>query len=330
MEFPKKSCSQPVLNNYGHWAEALTFAAMQGPKKFVIAIGGATAVGKTKLAIAIAKRYGTEIISADSRQFYQEMSIGTAKPSAAELAEVPHHFINTKHVGDLYGAGHFAKDAHACLESLFRNHRVVVVVGGSGLYLNALLEGVDDFVEVPRDVRDRLNQEYREKGLVWLQAALKQADPVYFDSVDQQNPQRLIRALEVCRHSGLPYSHFLQQKRQENHFQTIALFANSPRDHLYARINDRVDGMIRAGLVEEVKALVSFRHVNALKTVGYKEIFAYLDGDCTLAEAVAKIKQHSRNYAKRQITWFKNKTAYKPVDPNNFKDICAYLDKALA
>ncbi len=305
-----------------------TFAGVQNKAKYLIVIGGATAVGKTALAIALAKHYGTVIISADSRQFYQEMSIGTAKPSNDELMAVKHYFINNKHVGELFGAGHFAKEANLLIEELFQSHNKIIVVGGSGLYINALLNGVDEFEEVPLSVRENLNASYQEKGLTWLQNELKSIDEKYYQEVDINNPQRMIRALEIFQHTGIPYSEFLKKELVQNKYNTISIFADIPRPLLYDRINQRVDAMMANGLLEEVKALTAYKDLNALKTVGYKELFDYLEGKCKLIEAVEKIKQHSRNYAKRQITWFKNKTKFKTFDPREIEPIIDYIEKS--
>lgn len=299
------------------------------PHPLLVVIAGPTAVGKTELAIRLAERFGSEIISADSRQFYQEMNIGTAKPSPEQLKRVKHHFINTKSITELYGAGHFAKDAAELLQRLFQSHRVLFLVGGSGLYIKALLEGVDDFEEVPVELRENLNQEYREKGLLWLQEELKKRDPLYYEQVDLNNPQRLIRALEVVLFSGKPYSSFLNQRKPQPLFKNLNLLIDCPRESLYQRINARVDEMMKAGFLDEVKSLRSFKLFNALKTVGYKELDAHLEGKYDLASAVEKIKQHSRNYAKRQLTWFRNQGQYQRFRPEEFEKICKLIETQL-
>lgn len=269
------------------------------------------------------------ILSADSRQFYKELNIGTAKPSKAQLAEVKHYFINTKSINELYGAGHFEKDALPILSELFQKQDVVVLVGGSGLYINALLNGVDDFIEVPAEIRERLNEQYQQNGLEWLQNEVKKLDETYFNSVDTHNPQRLIRALEVCLFTGQPYSSFLNQNKIERPFKAIKLLINCPREKLYAQINSRVDEMMEQGLLEEVKELIDQKHLNALKTVGYKELYAYLDASYTLETAINKIKQHTRNYAKRQLTWFKNQDDFMEFEPGEFEKIIAYIKTIL-
>lgn len=294
--------------------------------KYLIVIAGPTAVGKTKLAIELAKHYNTVILSADSRQFYKEMNIGTAKPSEDELKEVKHYFINTKSIDELYGAGHFEKDALATLDELFKEHDIVFLVGGSGLYINALLNGVDDFVEVPSEIREKINKEYEEKGLIWLQNEVSRLDAAYFQLVDTHNPQRLIRALEVCVFTGKPYSGFLNQPKTPRSFTAIKILINTDREKLYQRINKRVDEMMEAGLLDEVKKLTDKKHLNALKTVGYKELYAYLDAGYDLKTAIDKIKQHTRNYAKRQLTWFKNQDDFEEFAPEDVEKIKGYVD----
>lgn len=303
---------------------------MNTQTKYLVVIAGPTAVGKTKLGIELAKHYNSVILSADSRQFYKELNIGTAKPSTEELEEVKHYFINNKTITELFGAGHFEKEAIPLLDQLFKEHQLVFLVGGSGLYIDALLYGVDEFEDVPIEVREKLNTELDEKGIEPLQIELKEKDPVYSAKVDLSNSQRVIRALEVCRHSGKPYSSFLKKNTVERNFTSIKLFINTDREKLYERINIRVDEMMKQGLLNEVKILTAFKNVNALKTVGYKELFDHLDGNCNLEEAITKIKQHTRNYAKRQITWFKN-PAYKQdewenFEPNDLEKIKAFLD----
>ena len=275
-------------------------------KKYLIVIAGPTASGKTALAIELAKKYNTEIISFDSRQFYREMNIGTAKPTPSELNLATHHFIDNLSIHQNYSIGDFEKEAMACLDDLFSKHDVVIAVGGSGLYINALLYGVDEFIEIDNKVRENLKNEYEEKGLEFLQKELAASDPDYFEEADIHNPQRLLRALEVCRQSGKPYSSFLGKNKTERNFEAIKIMLNMPREVLYERINLRVNNMMKEGLLEEAKKLYPHKELNALNTVGYKELFAHFDRELTLDEAVSLIKQKTRNYAKRQITWFKN------------------------
>ncbi len=295
-------------------------------QKYLVVIAGATGVGKTALALELAKHYDSVIISADSRQFYAEMNIGTAKPSKAQLKEIQHFFVGNKSITELYGAGHFEKDAIRTLEELFKKHNLIFLVGGSGLYIDAVLNGVDDFNEAPAEIRNQINSEYKEKGLSWLQEEVKKIDLTFYENADIQNPQRLIRALEVFQHSGLPYSSFLNKKKTERGFIPIKILVNTSREKLYKQINDRVDQMMQAGLLEEVRSLAGKKHLNALKTVGYKELFDYLDGKLTLESAVDKIKQHTRNYAKRQLTWFKNKDVFVEFEVGDITGITTYID----
>lgn len=296
----------------------------------MVVIAGPTAVGKTALAIELAQHYKSVILSADSRQFYNELNIGTAKPTQEQLKQVPHYFINTKTIEELYGAGHYEKDALKKLDELFEEHSLVFMVGGSGLYIDAVLNGVDDFTDVPIEVRQNLNAKFEAQGMVWLQSEVKKRDEVYFNSVDIQNPQRLIRALEVMEHTGLPFSSFLKKKETQRAFTPIKLFINLDRPELYKRINHRVDVMMEEGLLQEVKQLDNKKHLNALKTVGYKELYDYLEGKTDLKTAIDKIKQHTRNYAKRQITWFKNKDDFEEFKPQDFNKIAAYIDIILS
>jgi tRNA dimethylallyltransferase len=294
--------------------------------KYVVIIAGPTAVGKTALAIDLAKQYNTVILSADSRQFYKELNIGTAKPNNEQLKQVTHYFINNKSINELYGAGHFEKEAINTLNELFNTHDLVIVVGGSGLYINALLHSVDEFIEVPINIRELLNKEFAEKGITHLQNKLQNLDANYFKTVDIDNSQRLIRALEVCIHTGKPYSSFLNTKKVERNFTSIKLLINTNRQILYNNINTRVDEMMGNGLLEEAKQFYDVRHFNALKTVGYAELYDYLDNKTDLNTAIEKIKQHTRNYAKRQLTWFNNKDDFETFEPNDTDKIKAYID----
>ncbi len=291
----------------------------------LIVITGATAVGKTDVCIQIAEILGTEIISADSRQFYKELSIGTAKPDASQLSRVKHHFINSHNITDLYGAGHFERDALVLLEKLFQNHQQVVLTGGSGMYIKALLEGMDDYPEVPLDVREQITTLYQEKGLEWLQKRLLELDPVFMATTDKNNVQRLIRALEIAEYTGQPMSHYKKGSTRHRPFTSTIISLERDRSDLYHRINTRVDTMIESGLVDEVKQLIPFRAHNALQTVGYKELFSYLDGDYTLDEAIYKIKQHTRNYAKRQLTWVRHQLEAQSFHPDELTTILNYI-----
>ena len=295
-------------------------------KKNLIIIAGPTAVGKTALSIELAKFYNCPVISADSRQFYKEMSIGTAKPTAEEIQDVPHYFINNISIHDVYNVGQFEREAIELIESLFKTNEYLILVGGSGLYINAILNGVDEFEEIPAYIREQLIKDYEEKGITHLQEELKLKDEVYYNQVDLNNPQRIMRALEVCIHTQKPYSSFRTKEKKQRLFNTINILINTEREALYARINKRVDIMMRNGLLEEVKGLYPFKHLNALNTVGYKELFDFIDGKYTLEEAINLIKQNSRRYAKRQLTWFNHQGEFETFEPTELEKIKAYLD----
>ena len=295
-------------------------------KKNLIIIAGPTAVGKTALSIELAKHYNCPIISADSRQFYKEMSIGTAKPSVEEMNGVAHYFIDNISIHDNYNVGQYERDAIECIENLFKENDTLLLVGGSGLYINAVINGVDEFDEIPSEIREQLIKDFEEKGLSFLQEELKIKDEVYFNQIDLNNPQRMMRALEVCIHTKKPYSSFRKKEKKERSFNTINLLINTEREVLYQRINKRVDIMMEEGLLEEVKNLYPNKHLNALNTVGYKELFDFIDGKITLEEAVNLIKQNSRRYAKRQLTWFNHQGDFESFEPTDLEKIKAYLD----
>ncbi len=295
-------------------------------KKHLIIVAGPTAVGKTALAVELAKHFACPVISADSRQFFREMSIGTAKPTPQEMQGVPHEFVDHISIHESYNAGQYERDAIARIETLFRSHNQLILVGGSGLYINAILHGVDEFEEIPAAIREQLQAGYSEQGIGYLQNLLKTHDPAYYTQVDLNNPQRLMRALEVCLHNGRPYSSFRTKEKKERPFQAIPLLINTEREVLYDRINRRVDAMMAHGLLDEVKALYPYRQLNSLNTVGYKELFDFLDGKLPLEEAVAMIKQNTRRYAKRQLTWFNNQGDFESFGPDDLEKIKAYLD----
>ena len=274
----------------------------------LISIVGPTAIGKTSLSIALAQAFHTEIISADSRQFFREMNIGTAVPSSEELAAAPHHFIQHISVEDPYSVGDFERDALQKLEQLFQSHQKVIMVGGSGLYVDAVTKGLDEFPDIAPEIRNTLNDVYASQGLPALQEKLRHLDPEYFSEVDKENPHRLIRALEVCLGTGKPYSSFRSKKTAQRPFKSLLIGLTAEREVIYDRINRRVDIMMEQGLLQEVQALVARKDLNALNTVGYKEIFQYLEGKYSLEEAVAEIKKNTRRFAKRQLTWFRKNT----------------------
>lgn len=279
----------------------------------LIIVGGPTASGKTALAIEIAKHFNTEIISADSRQCFREMNIGTAKPSEEELAQIKHHFINTLSVSEDVNAGLFCDYAHQIITELSQTKSHVVITGGTGLYIKALLEGLDDLPAIPDEFRKELKLEYLNKGLPFFTEELKQKDPEHYKNVDLNNPSRVLRAIELIRFTGMPYSALINKKEVSKKYNSINLCIDLPRETLYERINFRVDKMIEKGLVSEVESLKDYRNQSALRTVGYAELFDFFDGKSTLENAIELIKQHSRNYAKRQLTWFKNQGEYQMI-----------------
>jgi len=272
--------------------------------KTLIIVVGPTAIGKTALAIELANRFNTEIISSDSRQFFKEMQIGTAVPSPEELQLAKHHFIQHISIHDSYSVGDFELQAMRCSNELFQTHDTVVMAGGSGLYNKAVVEGLDYFPKVDAGIREQLNQQLKEKGIATLQQQLQKLDPTSYDSIDLQNPHRLIRALEICIGTGEPFSSFLNQTTQQQRpFKTIKIGLTADRSVIYERINKRVDIMMENGLLEEVKSLYPHRHLNALQTVGYKELFPYIEGEVSLEFAISEIKKNTRRFAKRQLTW---------------------------
>ncbi|MFC4722118.1 tRNA (adenosine(37)-N6)-dimethylallyltransferase MiaA [Geojedonia litorea] len=273
--------------------------------KYLISIIGPTAIGKTNLSIQLARHFKTEIISADSRQFYKEMSIGTAAPTPEELSLATHHFIHHKSIEDDYNVGAFEQDALNKLDELFKNHDIVIMVGGSGLYVDAITKGLDDFPDIDPQVRTELNSKIEKEGLESLQKQLKVLDPMTYETIALDNPHRVIRALEVSIGTGKPFSSFLNKKSTKRPFNTITIGLTAERSVIYNRINQRVDIMMDNGLLEEAKSLQCKQHLNALNTVGYKELFNYLNGDWTLDFAISEIKKNSRRFAKRQLTWFK-------------------------
>tara|TARA_R110002049_G_scaffold12629_5_gene56338 strand:- start:12828 stop:13733 length:906 start_codon:yes stop_codon:yes gene_type:complete len=273
--------------------------------KFIISIIGPTAIGKTALSIKLAQYFKTEIISADSRQFFKEMQIGTAAPSNEELTAAKHHFIHHKSIHDKYNVGAFEKDAIIRLNELFKIHNVVIMVGGSGLYVDAVTKGLDDFPEVDKKIRETLNTDFQTKGLEYLQSQLKALDLKSYETIAIYNPHRVIRALEICIGTGKPYASFLYKRKEKRDFKTITIGLTAKRDLIYNRINKRVDLMMETGLLDEVKSLEAYQNLNALNTVGYKELFNYLNGAWTLDFAISEIKKNTRRFAKRQLTWFK-------------------------
>ena len=297
--------------------------------KILISIVGPTAIGKTALSIRLAKHFSTEIISADSRQFFKEMSIGTAKPSPEELAQAPHHFINSHSIKNLFSTGDFETQALNKLKDIFETHDTAIMVGGSGLYINAVCNGLDELPETDLNIRARLNQQFENEGIDAIKKELKQSDPEYYSRVDQANPQRMIRGLEFFLSTGSKLSSYQTNRKKNRPFHILSIGLNTDRTLLYKRINHRVDLMMQAGLLEEVRTLAPYKNLNALKTVGYSEIFEYLDDNSTLEEAIDKIKQNTRRFAKRQLTWFRKNANTKWFEPHQTTEIIDYLKSAI-
>ncbi len=290
-------------------------------KKELIVIAGPTAVGKTDFAIDLATHLKTEIISADSRQVYKELSIGTAKPDASQLEKVKHHLVGHLSIHDYYNVAKFERDVLLLLDKLFVKHDQVVMVGGSGLYIDAVCNGIDELPDVDESLRNELNTLYKCEGIEAIQQKLKLLDPEYYEIIDQSNPKRLIRALEVCLATGKKYSQLRTNTRKERNFKIQQMVLNLDRPILFERINKRVDIMMEEGLLDEVKSVFEFRNLNALNTVGYKEFFEYFLGKLTLEQAITNIKTNSRRYAKRQLTWFRKNPNYKWFSPNELDQV---------
>jgi tRNA dimethylallyltransferase len=294
--------------------------------KKLIVIAGPTGVGKTEVALRLAENFKTEIISADSRQIYKELEIGTAKPSAEELSRVLHHFINSHSIEQSYDAGAYGRDALALIHTLFEKYNTLLLCGGSGLYIKAVLEGFDDMPEIPSGTREQIISEYELKGLEWLQQEVKEVDPDYFEQVDINNPHRLIRALEIFRASGRKASQLRAKEKRTHDFDIIKIGLELDRDKLYERIDARMDAMIENGLFEEAEHFFSKRNLNALQTVGYREIFDYLEGNYDRKEAIRLLKRNTRRYAKRQLTWFKRDDEMHWFNPNQVGEMIGLID----
>jgi tRNA dimethylallyltransferase len=279
--------------------------------KFLITIVGPTAIGKTALSISLAQHFNCDILSCDSRQFFKEMNIGTAVPSLEELALAKHHFIQNKSIFDTYNVGDFEKEAIAKLDELFLTNNLVILVGGSGLYVDAILKGFDTFPEISPDIRKTIQSNYEKLGIAYLQKQLQELDPTYFQKLalenpqTLQNPQRMMRFVEVCLGSGAPYSSFLNQNQNSRNFTPILIGLEAERTVIYDRINQRVDSMMNQGLLAEAKELFLYKELNALQTVGYRELFSFFEDEFTLEFAIEEIKKNTRRFSKRQLTWFK-------------------------
>lgn len=295
----------------------------------LIVIAGPTAVGKTGVAIRLARELQTEIVSADSRQLFRELEVGTAKPSRGELLEVRHHFINSHSVHDDYDAARFGDEALAIIHRIFETRQHAILCGGSGLYIKAVCDGFDDVPEVPEEIRTSLLENWKIHGLTWLQQKMEELDPDHYAVMDRMNPHRLIRALEVKMATGASISSFRSAGRRKHGFHIVKIGLELPREELYARIDERMDEMIEAGLFEEAEQLYPYRHLNALQTVGYREIFGYLDGAYDRDEAIRLLKRNSRRYAKRQLTWFKRDEAFQWFSPRQYEDIVSAIQSGL-
>lgn len=293
----------------------------------LVVVAGPTAVGKTSVAINLSQRFGTDIISCDSRQFYKEMRIGTAVPSSIELAQAVHHFIGHLSVHDTYDVSRFETDALKKLNHLFNTHKIVIMTGGSGLYINAVCKGFDELPDKDPELRNKLQELLAEKGIVALQEQLRELDPLHFEKIDKSNPNRLLRAIEVCMLTGKPYSHLRKGQIKERPFNVLKIALNRSREELFERISERTDQMMAAGLLNEAKRLLPYRHKNALNTVGYRELFEHLDGKCSLDQAIINIKTNTRRYAKRQLTWFKKDPEYHWFHPEEIDRLVVKISK---
>jgi len=295
-------------------------------KKTLIVVVGPTAIGKTAKGIQLAQYFKTEIISADSRQFFKEMTIGTAVPSAQELAAAKHHCIQHISIHEKYSVGNFEKEALSIITEIFKTKEYVIMVGGSGLYVDAVCNGLDEFPEITAEAKSKVAQLYEEKGLEALSEILKNSDPEYYKKVALQNPQRVIRAVEVCLSSGKPFSSFLNKNKGKRPFNIVKLGLNADREIIYNRINQRVDIMVENGLLEEAKLVYANKHLNALNTVGYKELFKYFDGEWELDFAISEIKKNTRRFAKRQLTWYRKDEKVKWFDfESELRNVIDYI-----
>ena len=297
--------------------------------KYLIIIAGPTAVGKTSTAIQVAKHFNTEIISADSRQIFMELNIGVARPSVEELAEVKHHFIANKSIVQYFSAGEYEREVIALLDDLFKTNNVVILCGGTGFYINAILNGFDEIPPIDEKIREGLNQQFKDFGIEPLQQKLKELDEETYNEIDIHNTQRIIRALEVCIGTQQKFSSFKRKNNVQRNFTPIKIGLNISKEQLHHNINTRVDEMMRQGFLEEAKSVINYRNHNALQTVGYKELFDFIDGKTTLNEAVGLIKIHTRQYAKRQLTFFNKHNDYNWFQPKEIKSIISFVDEVI-
>lgn len=302
---------------------------MSTTKKLII-IAGPTAVGKTDLCVKLAQLLDTEVVSADSRQFYRELAIGTAKPTPEEMQGVTHHFVDSHSIHDYYSVGDYEKDCLAVLEEIFSRKDVAILTGGSGMFIKIVTDGIDEMPEADLALRTSLMNRLETEGLTPLASELASLDPVYFAEVDQQNPQRIVRALEVCLSTGQPFSSFRKNQKAERPFTSIRIGLERPREELYQRIDKRMDLMLAAGLEEEALRYIDYRDHYALKTVGYKEIYEHLDGDYDKEEMLRLLKRNSRRYAKRQLTWFRNQDDFTWFDAKNEEAIISFVKQLVS
>jgi tRNA dimethylallyltransferase len=298
--------------------------------KTLIIIVGPTAVGKTDLCVKLAKRFDTEVVSADSRQFYRELAIGTAKPSATEMDGIMHHFVDSHSIQDYYSVGDFERDCLQVLAEIFTRKDVAILTGGSGMFIKMITDGIDEMPEADLVLRQNLAQRLESEGLEVLSEHLKKLDPDYYQQVDIQNTQRVLRALEVCISTGQPYSSFRKNQKVERPFKMIKVALERPREELYTRIDTRMDSMLANGLEDEAKSVMDFREHYALKTVGYREIYEHLDGEYDRLEMIRLLKRNSRRYAKRQMTWFKNQDEFNWFDAKDEHDIIDFIENSVA
>jgi tRNA dimethylallyltransferase len=298
-------------------------------KKTLIVIAGPTAAGKTSLAVELAQYLETDIISCDSRQIYRELSIGTAVPDISELGGINHHFLQNKSIHQYYNASMFENEVLALLDELFAVKNAVIMTGGSGMYIDAVCNGIDNLPSIDNEIRHQLQNQYRNEGIESMRSMLKKLDPEYYEKVDLKNAKRILKALEISLMTGKAYSAFLTNPKKERAFKTIKIGLNISREVLYERINSRVDRMIEQGLVDEAKQYFEFRSLNALNTVGYKEIFMYLDGSITLNESIDLIRRNTRKYARRQLTWFRKYDDMKWFEPSDMVEIKDYINEQL-
>ena len=296
--------------------------------KKVIFILGPTAIGKTKLSINLAKIFSCEIISCDSRQFYKELKIGSAPPNKSELAKVKHHFIQNLSISEDYSAGQFEIDAIKLIEEIHKKNDLVFIVGGSGLYIVAISKGLDKTPTISKKIRKEINEKYHTKGLEWIQEKVKKIDPEFYSNNDIKNPQRLLRVLEIFTQTGKNLSSFQSKKIKKRPFKILKIGLNIDREILYSRINKRVNSMIEKGLLKEVNSLMNFQHQNALQTVGYKEIFRFLNNQCSYEDAIDSVKKNTRRFAKRQLTWFRKDTEIRWFKPNQLNEIKKLIEES--